>query len=79
MTNVRDAWGLAFTKGYCEQALVDYTAPDFAKFAVALIPGLMTALLLPIAGQAAGGLAGTGLAAAVTAVSGQAELDPIIR
>jgi hypothetical protein len=76
--NVRSAWTLAFTKGYCRDALIDYTAPDFANFAVALIPGLLAALLIPIAGQIGGGLAGTGLGMIVTAATGQAEVIPIL-
>jgi len=78
VNNVRFAWSLAWSKGYFMAALIDYTAPDFAQFAVALIPGLLAALLIPVVGQVGGGLAGTALGTLITAATGQAEVIPVL-
>ena len=38
LNNVRDAWNLSFSHKYCEQAVIDYTVPDFLQFVGGLIP-----------------------------------------
>src|ERR1700722_17519930 len=78
INNVRNAWGIAWNKGYFRKAIIDSTAPDFANFIGALLPGLLIALLAPIAGQVAGTMAGTAVGVGITAVTGQAEVIPFI-
>lgn len=78
INSVRKAWDIASQRGYFGEAIVSYTAPDFLNFSLALIPGLLTALLIPIVGQVGGSLAGTALGMLVTAVTGQAEVVPVL-
>jgi len=56
--SVRVTWQLAIDKGYVQQAIIQYTVPEFVQFISALIPGVLMAMAVPILGQMGGGIAG---------------------
>lgn len=56
--SVRVCWNLAINRGYVQQAVVDYTVPDFAQFISGLLPGVLMAMAVPIIGQMGGGVVG---------------------
>jgi len=78
INNVRRAWAIAWDKSYFKEAMIAYTEPDFFTFVGGLIPGLLAALFAPIIGEAAGGMIGTALGSLITAVTGQAEVIPVL-
>lgn len=56
--SVRVCWKLAIDRGYVQQAVVEYTVPDFAQFISGLLPGILMAMAVPILGQMGGGVVG---------------------
>jgi uncharacterized membrane protein len=56
--SVRVTWKMAADKGYVQQAIIDYTVPEFSQFISALLPGVLMAMAVPILGQMGGGIAG---------------------
>ncbi len=56
--SVRVSWQMAIDKGYVQQAIVEYTVPEFTQFISALLPGVLMAMAVPIIGQMGGGIAG---------------------
>ena len=56
--SVRVCWKLAVDRGYVQQAVIDYTVPEFAQFISGLLPGVLMAMAVPIIGQMGGGVVG---------------------
>jgi len=74
--SVRRAVLLAWSK-YAISAIKAYTTADFMEVAEGIIPGLLAALVIPIAGQFGGVILGSALGVIITAFTGQAEVIPV--
>lgn len=74
--SVRATWQMALDKGYFDQAITDYTVPQFSQFIGGLIPGLLMALMVPVIGQVGGSIAGAALGSLIgpegTVIGGRA-------